>query len=415
MKGSLGSLLIMSEDSPESFSPAGERIKHLALGMASKGVFDKVIVLTSSTKGQAHQAARRSGVLLYTINSAMRVPFPISAYVNPLKLLMFLVYGAFVSKIEKTRYIIASMPPVETGLSAWILSKALGAKLIIDLRDDWEASLESQVTRYIPRQLFTPLFKLATITYSSALCVLVITATLENTVRKRVSQTPTILAPNGADTSIFKPQKEEVRRGLKARYSLPQNKIIMTYCGSGINPYYRLDIVLQAVKSLPDTLKNRMFCVFYLYNGQSHYKKLKNQLDISDDLVEIREPLPRSSLSGVMAACDIGLVPFDDKRFLLYATSTKVYEYISAGLYVVGSGPPKGELESFFMRNPKLGLFTHAKVQDYARTLAKVLESSLEYDDGSRNSRHEFISEAYDRQSVMGKTAERVGHYVRVS
>jgi len=345
----------------------------------------------------------------------MRVPYPISAYVNPLKLLMFIVYGALVSKIEKTRYIVASMPPVETGLSAWVLSKALGAKLIIDLRDDWEASLESQVTRYIPRQLFAPIFKLAAITYSSALCVLVITKTLENTVRKRVAQMPTILAPNGADTLIFKPQKEELRRSLKSKYGLPPNKIIMMYCGSGINSYYRLDIVLEAIRSLPRSLKDKMFCVFYLYNGQSHYKKLKDILEISDDLVEIRDPLPRSSLSGVMGASDVGLVPFDDKKFLLYATSTKVYEYISSGLYVLGSGPPKGELESFFRRNPKLGLFTNATVRGYARVLASALESTSEYDDGSRNSRHQYISETYDRHKVMVKTAERVEHYVRIS
>jgi len=387
----------------------------MALGMASNRVFDKVVVLTSGAKRQSQQTARKSRVFLYAINSTMRVPFPISSYLNPLKLLMFLVQGAFVLRTEKTRYIIASMPPVETGLSAWALSKTLGAKLIVDLRDDWEASLESQVTRFIPKQLFIPLFKLAAMVYSSAVCVLVVTSTLENTVRRRVAQTRTILAQNGADTAVFKPQNEELRTRSKAKYGLPQNKIIMMYCGSGINPYYRLDIVLQAVKSLPDSLKNKAFCVFYLYNGQSYYKRLKHQLDIPDNLVEIREPLPRSSLSGVMAASDIGLVPFDDKRFLLCATSTKVYEYLSAGLYVVGSGPPKGELESFFMRNPKLGLFAHASLRDYARVLAEVLKDTSEYDDGSRNSRHQFISEFYDRQKVMVKTAERVGRYVRVS
>jgi glycosyltransferase involved in cell wall biosynthesis len=415
MKASAVSLLIITEDSPESFSPAGERIKHMALAMASKRVFDKVVVLTSGAKRQSRQTARKSRVFLYAINSTMRLPFPISAYVNPMKLLMFLFQGALVSRTEKIRYIIASMPPVETGLSAWVLSKTLGVKLIVDLRDDWEASLESQVTRFIPKHLFIPLFKLAAMVYSSALCVLVITSTLENTIRKRVTQTPTILAQNGADTAVFEPQKEELRRQLKAQYDLPQDKVIMMYCGSGVNPYYRLDIILQAVKSLPESLKNKAFCVFYLYNGQSYYKRLKYQLNIPDNLVEIREPLPRSSLSRVMAAGDIGLVPFDNKKFLLYATSTKVYEYLSAGLYVVGSGPPKGELESFFARNPKLGLFASARPEDYARVLAEVLRDTSEYDDGSRNSRHQFICEFYDRQKVMLKTAERVGHYVRVS
>ena len=252
-------ILIITEDSPESYSPAGERVRHMAL--ASCSFFGNVIVLAS--RGTKRQSGRgvTSKALLYEVSLAMRMPFPISAYFDPLKLLMFVAIGFRLLKRYEPRFVLASMPPLEVGVSAWFLAKLAHVELIIDLRDDWESSVGSQITRYIPVELVKPLFMLANKIYSFSIGIFAVTKTIANTIRRRGINAPIFLVPNGADTSLFLSQSERVRSETRLKYALPQDKIVITYCGSGVNPYYRLDRILLSVKALPNEVKKRIFLI----------------------------------------------------------------------------------------------------------------------------------------------------------
>jgi len=287
--------------------------------------------------------------------------------------------------------------------------------LIVDLRDDWEAAISSQLTRYVPFRLISPLFKLATKIYSFSTGILAITPTLVNTIRQRGIKTPVILAPNGADTSVFFPRRDDARRRIRSRYALPEDRIVMVYCGSGINPYYRLDLIMSCLRSLPSYMEKKIFVVFYVYNRIDSLNDLKDRLRIPGNLIEIRRPLPRSELAELMAACDIGLVPFDDKSYLLYATSTKIFEYLSVGLYVISTGPKRGELDSFFASNPILGLLVPPTVENLVRVFSKVAESAAElFSNDYTNLRHLFIKEKFDRKKVMLKAIQTLWNDVLV-
>jgi len=397
--------LIMSQDSPESYSPAGERVRHMALAISS--ISRNVVILTLDSAEKKSKQVASSDFLLCSINPTKRMPFPISAIFDPIRFLMFSVYGYLLSRHYKPSFVLASMPPFEIGASACFLAKLLGVRLIVDLRDDWEAAISSQLTRYVPLCLISPLFKLATKIYSFSIGILAITPTLVNTIRQRGIRTPVVLAPNGADTSVFLPRNDDARRRIRSRYALPEDRIVMVYCGSGINPYYRLDLIMSCLRLLPSYVKKRIFVLFYVYNGIDYLNDLKGKLSIPDDLIEIRGPLPRNELAELMAACDIGLVPFDDKPYLLCAMSTKVFEYLSAGLYVISTGPKRGELDSFFVSNPVLGLLVPPTVENLTRVFSELVESADELiNDGCTNLRHLFIKENFDRKTVMLKAIQ---------
>jgi glycosyltransferase involved in cell wall biosynthesis len=306
------------------------------------------------------------------------------------------------------------MPPLEIGVTSWFLAKLLRMKLITDLNDDWESSFEFYLKRYIPRIMMRPLFKLADRIYSSSSCIFAVTPTLAKTVRQRGINSPLILAPNGADTSIFRPQSASVRKRTRSTLALPQNKIVVAYTGSSIDPYYRLDLVLSSIRSLSTNKEVPFFFVFYLINGIEPLRKLRDHAGISKELVDIREPLPRDKLSMVLASCDVGLVPFDDESFLLYAMSSKVYEYLSTGLYVVSTGPKSGELDKFFSQNESLGLFASPKAKDLAFAISNMIENAARlFDDSSRNFRHLFIKKYYDRQKTMMEAMARARRLVQ--
>jgi hypothetical protein len=398
--------LIIAGDSPESYSPSGERLRNMALACAS--VFSKTVVLTLGKTRNEHKKLSESAVLLYTIGFSRGTPFPISALFDPVRFLAFFIRGLAVYSRYKPSYIIASMPPFETGMGALVLAKLMRKKLVIDYMDDWESSLSSQLTRYIPRELMVPVFRLARIIYSSSNLLLVVTPTLAARARQRRISAPMNLVPNGADTLIFFPRNEKSRKHARITHSLPLSKFVIAYCGSGVNAYYRLDLILLAAKSLPETAKERVFFVFYLYSGIEHYRNLQRTLGISGNLVDIRNPIPRNILSEVMAACDAALVPFDEEPYLLYAMSTKVYEYLSEGLYVISSGPRGGELNLFFSQNVNCGTFVRPKVEDFVSVFSAMENEGDFFGDSSRNSRFFFVKENYDSRKIMAEAMTKV-------
>ena len=412
------SLLVITEDSPKSYMPSGERVRHMAL--ASSFFFQRVIVL--SLRGVRKQGWQRqsehdrnSKVLLYAVNFVRAMLYPLSALFDPVKFLVLLVHGFALSRHYKPLFVVASMPPLETGLSAWLLTKLKTAKLIIDLRDDWESARRAQIGRYFPTGTFGALSIVAKKIYSDALIVLAATSTIAQTIGRRGVATQTLLVPNGADTSIFVPQNESVRKEIRTKYDLPLDKLIIVYCGSGTISYYRLDIVLSCIKFLPQEVKDKIYVVFYVYSGSNQLKRMLSKLGIADKIVDIRDPLPRRSLAQVLAACDVGVVPFDSDAYLLCARSTKLYEYLSSGLYVISSGPKGGELDVFFSANRVLGLFVQLSANDFARSFSHILETAGDlFSDDLRKLRHSFIKKDYDRKSIMKTTMkallERVQH-----
>jgi len=407
------SFLIITGSSPESHSPSGERLRHLAIASSSR--FDQVAVLALRKTPRDNKREREeSRVSVFTINFTRGVPYPLSVLLDPVKVLMFLMHGLVLCRRIRPSHILASMPPLETGVSAWILTKLAGIPLFVDLRDDWEAAASFQLKRYFPEVSAKILLAIAKEIYSSASAILAVTETIAETTRRRNVGTSVLLVPNGADSELFAQADAKTRRRIRQECGLPLDKIVVAYCGSGVNPYYRLDMTLSSVKALPKEVAERVFFVFYVYNGIENLKRLQSQLGIPENRLEIRRPLPRSQLAEVLAACDVGLVPFDAKPYLLCARSTKIYEYLSSGLYVICSGPKGGELDVLLSANDALGMFVSPSVENFVKAFRLVSENTEDFlSEDLKSLRHSFIRENYDRQNMMRKAVDML--FSRVS
>lgn len=367
-------------------------------------LFEKVIVVALGDSKNIDRQKNESSFLLYEVHLSRGLPYPLMALFDPIKAGFLFTTAFILSYRYKTKSILALMPPLEVGVSALLLAKLFRVKFTIDLNDDWESALRIQLRGHSPIRLMAPVSWISTRIYSYSSNLLVVTPTLARSIRQRRIKTNIVLAPNGADTSIFLQRDLKERERLKSKYLLPKDKTLVVYCGSGVVPYYRLDLVLSSAKLLPNAIKERIFFIFFLNNGEKHLTQLKEKLNIPDNLVEIRAPLPRTDLADVLAACDVGLVPFDDKQYLLYATSTKVYEYLSSGLYVVASGPKNGELNSIFSSDSGLGLFISPHVQDFVHAFEQItLKGEDSFKDVPRNVRSEFVRRNYDWKNNMAK------------
>lgn len=397
-------LLILTTHSPDSFSPAGERVRFTAL--ASGKFFERttIVTLDRSKKQINSQVTPNGNVWIRRINFSRAMPYPFLALFDPMQFFVLLFHGFAECVRDNPAFIIASMPPLETGLASWVLAKLFHTRLVVDLRDDWELATRSQLRRFFPVSFFRLLSTIAERLYSSTVVMFAVTQIISDSIHGRGVKQPILLVPNGADTSIFRPLGVGARTTARIDGRLPRDKIIVIYCGSGDNPYYRLDTVLASVSLLPEHVRRRLFFVFYVYNGQKYLNQLRHRFDIPQDTVEVRDPIPRRQLASILPACDVGLVPFDSKPYLSCARSTKMYEYLSCGLYVVSSGPRNGELDSFFHVNPNLGSFTWPAPSDFAQAFTSIgLQAEKQLDEPSRQMRYEFIRMNYDRRTLMKK------------
>ena len=411
-------LLIITEHPPMSYRPAGERILHTAL--AGNSAFESVIVFSlrgvrKRDRQEKTGCEHPSETLLYAVKFARGMLYPLAALFDPIKFVVLFVYGFMLCRRYKPLCILSSMPPFETGASAWLLSKFGTSTLVIDLRDDWESAVRARFGRYFPSVIFNFIEKIASRVYSDAFVIFAATQTIANTVQGRGVATQTLLVPNGADTSVFIPRDESARKKIRMKYNFPLDKVIIVYCGTGTISYYRLDLIFSSLNSLPKQVKNKIYIIFYVYDGLSRLKRMLSKLRVADNILEIRNPLPRKSLAEALASCDVGLVPFDDKAYLLCARSTKLYEYLSCGLYVISSGPEGGELDAFFSVNPALGSFVRPDSENFALSFRYSLDSTENlFSDNFRKLRHSFIKRNHDRKSIMKTTMkallERLQH-----
>jgi len=202
-------LLIVTEHPPHSYRPAGERILHTAV--ASSSFFETVVVLSLRGVGKQDMTKKTrveqpSGASLYPVKFVRGMLYPVAALFDPIKFLVLLVHGLLLSRRYKPLCILTSVPPLETAVSAWLLSKRSSSTLVIDLRDDWESAVDAQFGQFFPEAILHLMVTIANKIYSNALLIFAATQTIMNSIRRRGVATQTFLVPNGADTSVFFPK-----------------------------------------------------------------------------------------------------------------------------------------------------------------------------------------------------------------
>jgi len=149
-------VLFLSRYPPEAHGPAWERIRHMA--SACGAVFGKTVILTLQSGRSSVKEKAGSRVFLYEAPLLRESPFPINAWFDPIKFIVLTIHGFLLSLRLKPKFILASMPPSEVGVSAWLIAKLSGKDLVVDLRDDWESAIEQKLSCYVPATLLKAVF-----------------------------------------------------------------------------------------------------------------------------------------------------------------------------------------------------------------------------------------------------------------
>jgi glycosyltransferase involved in cell wall biosynthesis len=288
--------------------------------------------------------------------------------------------------------VIISVPNGETALGSYIVAKLFRTKkVVIDYRDEWEDHIISRPKSGIYKKSYRYLKNLMTKCYSNSGLVITTTEPLAYNLTSRGVRDVKVV-PNGADIDIFKPYCNKY--ALRSKTGFDGCDLIMVYSG-GIGLYYRLDIVLKALKKINDKVQNvKLLMVGY----GSNIEKIVNlavELGLQNNVFYLGAKMEKIELAEILSSSDIGLVPYDSNSLWKNSMPVKALEYLACGLPIIATVYKDSILGKLISEN-KIGMIADPEDVD---SLADVMEKM--YENNKRNS--SFLKDAGNRGILLVK------------
>jgi len=279
---------------------------------------------------------------------------------DPIPLLFYLTRAINIIHTHRINLILSTVPKINNAIAGAILSKIFNIPHIIDIRDHWESTLLLYpLNRYIPKHIVSTLTNFTSIIYRQANIIITVNETLKQMLHKRgIPPNKIHIIPNGADTTLFKPSKnEEHTKKLRKKHNLPLTSLIFVYAGA-LTPHNRFDTLLKGISYLHNT-NNLMLLMITrptMLITNNKIQQLIKKLQIHKK-VKLLGSQPIEKTAELLRCCDVGIIPLNNEELLKSMTTAKVFAYLASGLPILASGPNSCELEKLINKH-KVGIFT---------------------------------------------------------
>jgi glycosyltransferase involved in cell wall biosynthesis len=234
--------------------------------------------------------------------------------------------------VLRPKVVVISLPNGEPAVGAYLASKLTRAKIVFDVRDEWEDYVISKASSKASREAYKLFKALMTSLYNKGDLVAAVTRPIARSLRLRGVRKVKIL-PNGADVNVFRPyEKDAVRR----RLGLKNDDFVVVYEG-GIGGYYRLDVVVRALARLSNEVRNQMRLLIVGPGEVSNILSLAENFGLKDNVIYLSVKNDKVELAQIISAGDVGIVPYDDNPLWKKSVSAKFYEYCACGIPVIAT------------------------------------------------------------------------------
>jgi lipopolysaccharide/colanic/teichoic acid biosynthesis glycosyltransferase/glycosyltransferase involved in cell wall biosynthesis len=221
--------------------------------------------------------------------------------------------------------VLASMPPLFLGASAWIAARLHRAPLVLDMRDDWPHAAVS-LGELRPGAVTSVLAGIATFLQKRAERIVAVTPGMLRQFEARGLESRRMeLITNGADTDLFD--------GAAASAPAERGPFTVLYAGThGL--VHGMDVILDAAERLrhaPD--------IRFLLVGDGVAKAPLERAAVARGLgaIEFRPSLPPAELAGLIRAADVCLATTRDHPFTGETIPVKLFDYLAGGRPVVAA------------------------------------------------------------------------------
>ena len=151
----------------------------------------------------------------------------------------------------------------------------------------------------------------------------------------------------------------------------PANEIFKIIYPGTISHLHGLDIAIRALAIAKKEIPKILLDIYTRANNLNYYdylKELINQLGLNDN-VKFYDPVPVEELNKIYNNADIGIVPKRGGVFAGEAFSTKILEYMAAGIPIIAS---KTRIDEYYFNDSLIMFFKPEDYQDLANCIVSL-------------------------------------------
>jgi glycosyltransferase involved in cell wall biosynthesis len=297
-------------------------------------------------------------------------------------------------RIEKNDFIICESPPLFLGISALIISKFKGSKLIFNVSDLWPESAEK--LDIIHNKLLLGLsYKLEALLYRSSTLVVGQTNGIVSNINNRFNQVPTYWLPNGIDFHAFNIHAD----GDIFRDNINFNKADFVLMYAGVLGHAQgLEVILLVAQK---TKQIERLKYVIIGDGPEDLKLRNMAKDLDLNNVIFVGNIPRSEMPSAVAACDAYIVPLKKNDLFLGAVPSKLFEPLAMGKPILLG--VDGEARELFINQGQAGLFFEPEnVLELENAIMSLVDNMVKCDIYGENGRL-FVKSKFNRIDIAKK------------
>lgn len=395
-------LLILTQYFPPEIGAPQNRLYELALRLQKKGV--EVSVLTAMPnypQMKIHQNYKGKCYCKETLNELkihrawIYVSQSKSIISRLLNYFSFVISAFFIGafKLKKQDVLMVESPPLFLGITAYLLAKLKGAKLLFNVSDLWPESAEK--LGIISNKFFLSMAtKLEEFCYKKSSLISGQTQGIVNNISTRFPNKNVYWLKNGVDINFYDVNKEIEKDAWKNENNYSNEDFILFY-GGIIGHAQGLEVILNAAKKL-DEYKNIKFVL--LGNGPEKEKliKLRDELKLTN--LRFFDAVPKSEMQRIIMSTNATIIPLKRLDLFKGAIPSKIFENLALKKPIILG--VEGEAEELFIKQGKCGVsFIPEDSEDLAKQILKLYnDRNLVIELGENGLK--YVSENFNRDKI---------------
>ena len=392
-------ILLLTQYYPPEIGAPQNRLSELAVRLNKMG--EEVVVLTA-LPNYPHQEIHadykgKSGMVEFIDNIEVHRTWIFVRKSNSI-FLRLLNYFSFVWSsfwhgwfhLGKFDLIICESPPLFLGISAWLLKKIKGAKLLFNVSDLWPESAEKLglVTNRLFLRMAAVLEKFM---YKNSHLISGQTQGIVKSISDRFPSKPIFWLRNGVSPDLFDPKLKY--ENYRQRLGVNDSDFVLFY-GGILGHAQGLEVILKAAS----ITRNPQIKFVLAGEGPVKNELLALKKDMNLVNVNFVSSFTKKEMPSVINSIDVALVPLKKLELFTGAIPSKIFESLAMGKPIILG--VDGEARELFIEDGKCGLFVEPENEnDLADMINYIFEDKGLYEELSKNA-FDYVRKNFDRDKI---------------